>query len=1762
MKKNLAKRMVIAALLTTWMACPYTALAQDYEGGTNANGGAKYVNKGEIFDVEENSSFTHNQSTAQNYGGGAIYNDGGTVNIGNGTSFVENYLNQPVIDTTDKDYRSAGGAIASWNGGSVNIGNNVSFINNGLNSNGQAAWASGGAIYVDTDQVNLSQLTIGEGASFTGNQAGSLGGAIYVGDSNTNITSATFNGNKAGTWGGAIFAGQYFGISGNKINIDGVTKFLNNEAGSYGGAIVSQYTNLNVGDGTNLVTFDNNKAGIDGGAIHISTDSDPSYSANSTIKNSIFTNNQATTGSGGAIFNPGSMTIENASFGQLVLDDQKNIIGAQSGNIAGQNGGAIHNQDGGSVTFNGENNIFAGNTANQGGAISNFGDGSTVNLGDNAIFAYNTANSVGGAISTVDTGSTGKTVIGDDAIFIGNKAVAGQGGAVHNQRANTEIGDNAKFYNNTAIGYGGGAIYQDTDGAATSLTVGANAEFYNNSTTSSHGGAVMNFNAGDNASLIIEEGAKFVNNSAGKTGGAISNWGAETTVGENAEFTANTSEGNGGAIYNANYGGKDSEVNISGNTIFSQNISKGDGGAIYNAGNINLDTAAGDITFKDNEANGIKNDLYLANGSETTITGDSHNVSIGGGLVSETGSALDISGSSNLTIEEGAVADISGSLTSTGTGQVVNNGDVTVSGTSTASITNNGNLTIANGGSYIANVIQDNNDSSITVNDGGIFGTSSTLQGGSLTVNDGGKINGSVEVTEAVEVNVGSATFDQNGLLVGGDSSNGYITGSFNLKDTEITLKDVLTDDLTISGNSQILTADPDAVKIGNGTSSNTLTLSNGSNNAAADKNFEVTNPATLKLSPDSGKSMTLNNNVTGTGNVLVDEKVTQVDNPEYDADEAAKDPNYDVPAKIDKHWGVGTVNVASDNSGFSGNYLQKLGTVIAQAGSKFFGGTNTVQGGTLVLQNGADLSSDINVTARDPQADANIYPEYGTVDIYNAINGTVGEDGINRITADSIANGNNAVIDYINSDDSTNKVNITAGGLGLFNGTRVEGDLTLNNDSGVRDLTFGNGSGSEADSIILNEATKLTYADNAYIKDNSTVSVGANASLNFENQTTDITYNPVISSTADTASINKSGAGSTTIASTMENYHGKVNVTGGVLNLASAEDKLLNDITINGGVMNVTGGLGVENEAGSDGKLSVTNGALAVEKFVETNDNLTVTDSNMTVGDYLAVGGDSVLKDSVVTITNDYESLGSVIIDNTVLTVGGEADLVDTTIKGDNSVATFGKDSYFEDLTVTDKSTINTLGNVEVGNTFTIGAQGSATSNPTINMQSGAINTITANDVIINSASNILFDVDPRSKETDKIIANNIITNNGSPDPYQMLIGGINFTTSPIDRNVQFDISNVLTDSQGGHGNWITLPDGGVIANSAMGQYHITASSAGSPILNAALLNLNPQQYRGQVATIASWQNQLIVNNLLFDHMNLVTRQLMDEERTANKYAAAIPFIDNYQYSIKDGTLWYKAYGAFETLSMTKGLNVGNNAYGSLIGADFPLINLKKGWKLVPTAYIAYNGGHQHFNGVSMYQNGAQLGLMGTAYKGDFMTSLLAYGGGYANDMSIRGQYGSGNDNTGNWFAGVASKTAYNIRLPHDFIIQPAFMAAYNAFGQQNWGSNFGTMSMSSGMLNGLNVAPGLNFIWQKKTFSIYATTQLVYNVMGGVDGKAGNIDLGYVRMRHCYFEYGLGVMKKFKDTFSGYLQFTIRNGGRTGIGFSGGLNWKVGKE
>ena len=1697
MNKKMPKHLLVAAVLTTLTvstAVNMPAKADDWTPGMRITGdmtidsGSNFSNYEGVYQgvlvnwgtgtvtVSGTDDAVFENNTAVGDAGGALYNaNGATTIIDTASQFIENTANR---------------AGAVWNNGTLTFNNKATFTGNNMTGTvlDAAANAAGGAIFNSSynQDPTAGTLTFNKGVEFSNNSA-LQGGAIRDGGTTTVLRGAKFENNKAtaGDGGSILLASDANIESANPSGTyDNLTVTGSTAAGNGGGAAINKGASLKV---TENAIFQSNSAGNNGGGIS----------------------------------NAGSVTLTNAQFGSSVIKNEVGIVtgieSQQMGNSSVNHGGAISNIGASARLQIGENSIFAGNSttgaSGQGGALANM-EGAVSNIGNGTIFAYNHSATAGGAISsTVNDAkiTTTNTIIGNDVQFVGNSSGA-QGGAIHNQRTSMTIGYNAKFYNNSSGSYAGGAIYQETSEnmPKATLTIGDNAEFVNNESKTSFGGAIFDFNAGGGTELTVGSEALFKGNKAASNGGAIASYGGVFKVDDGATFTGNESGGLGGAVFNDSYGQEStSKLTINGNTTFENNSAQKGGGAIYNAGLAELNTTAGDIKFTGNTAAGNANDIFAAENSTTNITGK-NSVSIGSGLFSEEASSINVNGTSNLVIEENVTADISGSISTTADAVITNNGTINLNSTSSStgninntetgvlniaidnsaasvqnmaditndgnvnitgnvsggSITNNGDITVE--GTYITDVIQNSSEASILV-DGGIFGTGETLEAGSLTIVNGGKVNGIVNVTEAVEVSVGDAIFDSKGLLVGGDPNNGHITGAFNLKDTNVKFTDALTEDLTISGSSSIATDDT-IVKIGDGNSHNTLTLSNDSISSAGGKGFEVTSPATIKLSPDAGKSMTLNENVTGNGTVLVDEKVTKIDNPEYDKDAAAADPDYDIPEKIDKPWGVGTVNIAgSDHSKFEGNFLQKMGTVIAQAGSKFFGGTNSIEGGTLVLQDGSDLTTNVTSQAStEPGSNS-----YGTIDIYNQITGTIGEDGINRISADSIANGNNAVLEYINSDETTNNVNINSAGLGLFNGTRVEGDLTLNSDSGVRDLTFGNDSGSESDNITLNASTKLTYADNAYIKDDSAVTMN-NATLEFANNSTDVAYKPVVDGSGTIA---MTGAGTTSVNSEL-NKNINISATNGVLNLDNKSTTEIGNVTSNNGAINLKA------------------------------DNISVKDVN---------------------------------------------------VSGQNGAANFsGNVTSGGNASVSDNGTLGLFGNANFDRL--------SANNGSLNLTNGAVNTVNVDSMIVNGDSSIFFDADPRSQLTDTIIVGDgtgsITAGTGTADdPYkQVIVGGINFTQSPIDRNVQFDISNLIQGNST-NPNLIRLPDGGIVTNTAMGQYLLTSSGAGTPMVTANLTYLNPQMYRGQVATIASWQNQLLVNNLLFDHMNLVTRKLMDEERTANKYAAAVPQIDPYQYSIQDGSLWYKAYGAFETLSMTKGLNVGNNAYGSLIGADFPLINLKNGWKLVPTAYIGYNGAHQHFNGVSMYQNGAQLGIMGTAYKGDFMTSLLAYGGGYANDMTVRGQYGGGSDTTGNWFAGVASKSAYNIRLPHDFIIQPAFMAAYNAFGQQNWGSNFGNMSMSSGMLNGLNIAPGLNFIWQKKTFSIYATTQLVYNVMGGVDGKAGNIDMGYVRMRHCYFEYGLGVMKKFKDTFSGYLQFVIRNGGRTGIGFSGGLQWKVGK-
>ena len=1430
---------------------------------------------------------------------------------------------------------------------------------------------------------------------------------------------------------------------------------------------------------------------------------------------SVFTNNTATADhrGGGAIYNAAQGHIEigvNVRF-------ESNYLKGVSTPYAGTAGGAISSWDGSSIEI-GSGAQFTNN---------GYTDSSLQTIGGGS----------GGAIYVSGGGNgtdpQGSLTIGEEAVFRGN-ATNGAGGAIYAEGSSVTIGSGSVFEGNLSTS--GGAVYNyQYNNVESTVEVGDNVSFINNEVTDNSGGAVANFGG----TFETGKDTVFSGNTAGYGGGAIRNAGT-ATIGAGSQFINNTSKANdgyggGGAIDSSgtitiNGGYTDTDGNVH-NTIFSGNTAVS-GGAIFSNGTTNLAATDGDILFTGNTDATGKNDIFVNTDSSVNLSG-SNDISIGSGISgAETiGNAQINNNGANLILEEGSVnagytgvfnqtsgsADVkseffggtnnlnggsvimeegasfvagstvnvnSGSTVEMQNNSTVNSGaavnvaggdmtiatdsNVSVSGTiaqTAGNLINNGNLTITGENASLTGYLTQNySGATLTVSNGASLDIVQ-LAAGTLKI-DRGVLADTLAITNAVDLEIsGITTIDGTGLKVGENYIINASGSSLNLSGDFTVANGVLGTSVIIS-NGSINAVPASDITIAN---PNKLTLSD---NATSDKGFNVTD-GTLQLAPTEEGTLNLgaNNAITGNGSVVVEQIVVQnqVKNPDYPKDPTSQEFITETIGK-----GVGTINIASDNSDFEGTYTQNDGTVVVQNGGVFFGGTNTINtvedsvytdtyhGGELVLEDGALLASDVTLNGN---ANADVM-DLASVMFKDEVIGK-GEDG--ALTQADIASGvfKHAAINDGTANDGTAKVNVSQAGAVFANGQTFDENIFLVSGSGVRSgvrlIGFADGSGVNGN-ITLGGSTGLLYMDGALIKDDSSLNM-TDADLIFANNE-NISYNPKITGSG---TISMYGSGTTSVASALNE---KINVVSenGVLNLDNKATTAVGNVTAYDGAINLKA------------------------------DNVTVKDVNVSGSTGSASFSGNVTSSGTATVE-----------DGATLNLIGQSEFANMTLANGN---------------------LNTMGN-------------------------NAINTVTVGNLDLSANSNILFDVDPRTSAMDSINATTITNDSGST----VLVSGINFTQSPIDRNVTFDITNLIQENGQGQSNLVRLPDGGVVANSAMGQYLITSQGGASPILDASLLSLNPQMYRGQVATIASWQNQLLVNNLLFDHMNLVTRKLMDEERTANKYAAAVPQIDPYQYSIQDGSLWYKAYGAFETLSMTKGLNVGNNAYGSLIGADFPLINLKNGWKLVPTAYIGYNGAHQHFNGVSMYQNGAQLGIMGTAYKGDFMTSLLAYGGGYANDMTVRGQYGGGSDTTGNWFAGVASKSAYNIRLPHDFIIQPAFMAAYNAFGQQNWGSDFGNMSMSAGMLNGLNIAPGLNFIWQKETFSIYAVTQLVYNVMGGVDGKAGNIDLGYVRMRHCYFEYGLGVMKKFKDRFSGYLQFTIRNGGRTGIGFSGGLQWKIGK-
>ena len=1288
----------------------------------------------------------------------------------------------------------------------------------------------------------------------------------------------------------------------------------------------------------------------------------------------------------------------------------------------------------------------------------------------------------------------------------------------------------------------------------------------------------------DNAGTIL---AQNINNAAkvDNAAGSITATGKLTNSKEfnsNAAVAANAMDNTG--TY-TNYGDGTLTVNTNINNY-------GDNGYIDNAGTIlaqNIDNAA-----KVDNANG---GTITATGTLTNSKTFNTNGEVNANALTNTGA---------LTIFEDGVVNVNETLANFGdNANIANYGEInskdinnakTITNYANAEITatnnfiNSGTLTnLANGEITVLNKI-----TNLTTGDIENAGTilAAEIDNSALVNNAAGSITATGKLTN-------SKTFNSNATVAANAMDN---TGTYtNYGDGTLTVNTNINnygDNGYIDNAGTILAQNiNNAAKVDNAAGSITatgkLTNSKEFNSNAAVAANAMDNTGTYTNYGDG--TLTVNTNINNYG-----------DNGYIDNAGTILAQNINNAAKID-NVSSGTIT-ATDTFGNS-NEVNNSGDILANALNNTGAFTNTEEGDITV---NTTILNDTNGTF-DNAGDvlALDIVNNGTVD--NANGGTItATDNLNNtnifnsdgnVNADSLdnsgvfTNNSNGIVNVNTVFDNTNQVN-NAGTVNtetfaneasgtLTNDGIVSAIENFNNDGIVNNTAEGLGTlnikdGYSNDSItqgIINIAGDNTAFDND-------APMTVEQLLNNDgtlNNTSDI----VVHNTNDDATLDNSGtintdAGSTITADRLINDNATINMTqadmtitaqdqdiNGTINVLGTDPSDVSTLFIDGTTPNFAGELNIGDLTDPSVKttLEFQSGSIIDQAVmnIAPGNVLNIAedpagDAHVVLNENDAYQGDILLNDGTLEMKNVNYTTGT-----QSTTAGGTSPYYEQT-GGDlvltNSTLTMQDASLINggDMLVDSSSVYNSQNNAFNVDNLTNGGLVNAINGGYENY--GISDNLYAGDGASSTQGNFTLDLYARSND------NKNYDSYGGPSTKIQAANGTNGTLYISDFDLHGDIfgadapidSSIKLDGLFG-GN--VVPGQNIIFAATdkeiltpIAWYKINSKGGGNYAFEIS--RFNPEAFRGQVTTIAQYQNQLAIDDMLFNH-TMLDQGFKGNDYLAthpNRYASAGDLYAPYQYSRKDGGVWVKAYANFEKLNMNHGLNVGNNAYGTIIGADFGLYDLSHGWQFMPTAYIGYNGAHQYWDGTSAYQNGGQAGFMGTFYKDNFMIGALAYGGIYGNEMHTP----RGTDHAFNYFAGGSAKAAYNWRFAKDWSLQPNLLVAYNFFGQENWHTDFGQMGMMSGMLHGINVAPGLNLIFEKETFSAYATVQYMYNINQSVGGRAGNVNLPHVHMDRGYLQYGIGVNKKFTERFSGYLQAVIRNVGRNGIGLQMGFQWMLG--
>ena len=457
------------------------------------------------------------------------------------------------------------------------------------------------------------------------------------------------------------------------------------------------------------------------------------------------------------------------------------------------------------------------------------------------------------------------------------------------------------------------------------------------------------------------------------------------------------------------------------------------------------------------------------------------------------------------------------------------------------------------------------------------------------------------------------------------------------------------------------------------------------------------------------------------------------------------------------------------------------------------------------------------------------------------------------------------------------------------------------------------------------------------------------------------------------------------------------------------------------------------------------------------------------------------------------------------------------------------------------------------------------------LSLQDGAIQNTNLGNLTLNSDLDLRLDGNFAQNQLDTISANKFNANGNNINISNILIleptTEKSFSISPLGTGMDDSVRSALAGA--------IQYTGGDIAYSPIYKYSASYDPA-TAMMNFGLYggggggdtpgyeSFNPAVMASPVAAqLGGYLVQLNAYDNAFRNMDmymLMTKEQRQAMKMRNRYATTnkdIVFDPTVtMYENKAG--WFRPYATFENVSLNNGPKVSNVAYGSFFGAESELYDLGHGWDGMWGVYGGYNGSHQAYDGVSIYQNGGTFGAVGMAYKGNFFTGLTANVGASAGEASSM----FGHEDFAMLMSGVASKTGYNWELANGkFIIQPSLLMSYSFINTFDY-RNAAGVSIDSDPLHAIQLEPGIKFIGNLKNgWQPYLGVSVVWNIMDRTHFQANNVALPNLSIDP-FVKYGVGVRKSWGERFTGFFQTYITNGGRNGVGLQAGFRWTLGKS